>query len=34
MTVVVPRAGRRAFSEVSELQPVGSDRFDAELDPA
>ena len=34
MTVAVPRADRRAFSEVSELQPVGPGRFDAEVDPA
>jgi Thioesterase-like superfamily len=34
MTVTVPLADRRAFSEVSKLRPVGSDRFDAELDPA
>lgn len=33
MTVTVPRADRRAFSEVSELQPVGPGRFDAEVDP-
>lgn len=34
MTVTVPLADRRTFSEVSELQPVGSGHFDAEVDPA
>lgn len=33
MTATVPLAGRRAFSEVSELQPVGTGRFEAEVDP-
>ena len=34
MTVAVPRADRRAFSEVSELQPVGPGSFDADVHPA
>ena len=34
MTVAVPRPDRRALSEVSELQPVGPGRLDAEVDPA
>jgi hypothetical protein len=34
MTTTVPLAGRSTFSEVSELQPVGTGRFDAEVDPA
>ncbi len=34
MTDTEPLAGRRAFSEVSELQPIGPGRFDAEADPA
>jgi hypothetical protein len=34
MTVTEPQASRRAFSEVSEVQPIGSGRFDAEADPA
>ena len=34
MTVAVSRADRRAFSEVSELRPVGPGRFDAEVDLA
>lgn len=34
MTVAVPRADRCAFSEVSELQPVGPGRFDADVHPA
>jgi len=34
MTVAERQAGRRAFSEVSELQPIGPGRFDAEADPA
>jgi hypothetical protein len=33
-TVTVPVAGRRAFSEVSEVHPVGTGRFGAEVDPA
>jgi acyl-coenzyme A thioesterase PaaI-like protein len=33
VTATVPLAGRRAFSEVSELQPVGTGRFEAEVDP-
>jgi hypothetical protein len=34
MMVTGALAGRRAFSEVSDLQPIGPGRFDAEADPA
>jgi acyl-coenzyme A thioesterase PaaI-like protein len=34
MSVSVPRAARRTFSTVSGLQPVGTGRFEAEVDPA
>jgi hypothetical protein len=34
VTVAVPLAGPRSFRQVSELQPAGDDRFDAEVDPA
>ena len=33
MTVAIPHVDRRAFSEVSEVRPVGPGRFDAEVDP-
>ena len=34
MTVAVPVTGRGTFGEVSRLQPVGTGRFEAEVDPA
>jgi hypothetical protein len=34
MTIAAPRADRRAFSDVSELHPVGPGGFAGELDPA